>query len=351
MTTNRLKLATKAVRPQLNARMMLSGPPGSGKTRTALIIASTLAPDERVLVIDTERESALTYADDFGFEHLPWAPPYDPRELADAINTAGDTYRVIVVDSLSHFWRKAGGTLDIAEGKFSGWKVARPAQEDMVDAILNARAHMIVTVRAKTEYVQQQDERTGKQTVTKLGLAPQQDDTLEYEVNVAAELDIEHRLTVSKSRSIAVPVGRVFQPGHAEEFAVQYRDWLANGEQPIDRAIVESFKTRLNNLPDGSRQEAKADWLASLGRPETLRTSQVAMAEILVARYEATVAEQPVIAPSKAVDGVPPQGKALLKAAQEIATEKGVQAPTKLADLSPELTLEASQRLNPTPEA
>jgi hypothetical protein len=33
-------------------------------------------------MIDTEKESALTYADDFTFDHLPWDPPFEPRELA-----------------------------------------------------------------------------------------------------------------------------------------------------------------------------------------------------------------------------------------------------------------------------
>lgn len=287
---SRLSLAAPAARPMLPARMMLSGPPGSGKTRTSLIVASVLADGGDVLLVDTERESALTYADDFGFHHLGWNPPYDPRELADTLHAAGEKYAVVIVDSLSHFWRKQGGTLDIAEGKFSGWKVARPAQEDMIDAILGTRSHVIVSVRAKVEYTQAQDER-GRQVVTKVGMAPQQDDTLEYEVNLAAELDIEHRLTIAKSRTVPLPVGKVFAPGHAETFATIYRDWLRGGEPLPARDVVDGFIGRLNALPGDLRKEAKAEWLAALGKPETLRAAQVEQAETLVAAYESRIGD------------------------------------------------------------
>ena len=182
--SSRLGRATKAVRPALKARMMLAGPPGAGKTRTGLIMAEVLAEGGRVLVIDTERESALTYADDFEFTHLAWEPPYDPRELAVVLREAGQDYDVVIVDSLTHFWRYEGGTLDIAEGKFSGWKAARPAQDEMVRAVLSCQAHVILAVRSKLSYTQTVDDR-GRHVVEKLGMAPQQDDTLEYEMTVA----------------------------------------------------------------------------------------------------------------------------------------------------------------------
>lgn len=338
--SNRLNLATPAVRPMLPGRMMLSGPPGSGKTRTGLIVADVLADGGDVLVVDTERESALTYADDFQFNHLGWHPPYDPRELADTLHAAGEKYAVVIVDSLSHFWRKQGGTLDIAEGKFSGWKVARPAQEDMIDAILGTRSHVIVSVRAKVEYAQSVDER-GKHTVTKLGMAPQQDDTLEYEVNLAAELDIEHRLAIAKSRTVPLPVGRVFAPGHAEEFAMIYRDWLRGGEPLPDRAVVDKFLARLNALPAALRKEAKAEWLAALGKPETLRTSQVGQADMLVTRYEVVAADMPAEA-AESVDRAAEVSPArVLRRAREIAQERGVEPPPTTDAIEPALLVEA----------
>ena len=135
---------------------MVSGPTGAGKTWTALKIAEVLAEGGKILVIDTEKESALTYADTFTFVHLPWLPPFEPRELARTMAEAGHEYAVVIVDSTSHFWRKEGGTLDIAGGKFTGWKDARPAQEDLVQALLDCHAHVILCARSKMEHVQEE---------------------------------------------------------------------------------------------------------------------------------------------------------------------------------------------------
>lgn len=284
--TSRLNLATKAVRPALPARAVFSGPPGAGKTRTALIVATVLAEGGDILLIDTEQESALTYADDFTFTHLPWRPPFDPKELAATITDAGNQYAVIVVDSLSHFWRGEGGVLDIAGGKFSNWKDARPAHETMVQALLDCTAHFIGCARSKVEHVQEKDPHTGKQVVRKLGMAVIQDDSLEYELNVACELDMDHSFVVSKSRTVAVPVGRVFKPEQAEQFAETYRDWLKGGEPPAPGEFVAALRARIEALPVEVRKECKAAFVAALGRPDTLPESRMAAAEELVARFE-----------------------------------------------------------------
>lgn len=282
---SRLANARPAVRPALKARMMLAGPAGSGKTRSALIVAAVLADGGRVLVIDTEKDSALTYADDFEFDHLPWQPPFDPRELAKTLPDAGDGYDVVVIDSASHFWRGQGGTLDIAGGKFTGWGVARPAQEDMVQAILDCRAHVIICGRAKMDHVQEQDER-GRHVVRKLGMATIQDDTLEYELNVACELDMEHRLTVSKSRASSVPVGREFPPGHAEDFARVYADWLTAGEAVADPEQIDALKAKINALGEEQRKACKQEFMARFGSPEHLPAFRLDEASEFVGTFE-----------------------------------------------------------------
>lgn len=283
--TSRLNLAAPAIRPALPARAVFSGPPGAGKTRTSLIVATVLAEGGDILLIDTEQESALTYADDFTFTHLPWRPPFDPKELAATITDAGAQFAVIVVDSLSHFWRGEGGVLDIAGGKFSNWKDARPAHETMVQALLDCKAHFIGCARSKVEHVQETGSN-GRQVVRKLGMAVIQDDSLEYELNVACELDMDHSFVVSKSRTVAVPVGRVFKPEHAERFAEEYRDWLKGGEPSAPGEFVEAIRERIAALPDDVRKECKAAFVAALGRPDTLPESRMEAADVLVARFE-----------------------------------------------------------------
>lgn len=285
--TSRLNLAAPAIRPALKGRLLLAAPSGAGKTKTGLIIATVLAADDdgSIVVIDTEKESALTYADDFDFKHIPWRPPYDVAELAETITDAGRTFSVVMVDSMSHFWRKSGGTLDVAGGKFGGWKKARPLQEDLVDAILACDAHVILCARSKQAHVQEEDER-GRQVVKKLGMAAQQDDDLEYEMNIGCEMDMEHTIAVSKSRCDAVPVGRQFTAGHAGELAELYRDWLKVGEPPAPQSAVDALTARIGALPDAARKACKGEFMATLGRPELLREARLSEAEALVAGFE-----------------------------------------------------------------
>lgn len=281
MSTNRLALAREAVRPSLKARLMLSGPAGAGKTYSALEIATVLG--DRVLLIDTEKESALTYASDFAFTHLPWAPPFDPRELGSTLVQAAADYDVIVVDSLSHFWGGQGGTLDIADGKFGGWKTARPAQNDAVDGILSSPAHVIVCVRSAIEHVQETDPKTGKQVVRKLGLAPKQDKDLEYELNLAVEIDIDHRIAVAKSRTTVIPVGQMFAPGHARDLAVAYKDWLAGGEPFADLEIRAGIDRDAKALTGNARAALLDAWRNNgLPRVDLLTESQAVLARTLL---------------------------------------------------------------------
>jgi type IV secretory pathway VirB4 component len=48
----------KAVKYESKLRLALIGPSGSGKTLTSLLLASALAGEQEVIVIDTERGNA-----------------------------------------------------------------------------------------------------------------------------------------------------------------------------------------------------------------------------------------------------------------------------------------------------
>lgn len=275
--SRRLDSIVPAARPKMMGRAMLSGPSGSGKTWTGLGIATVLAGDDPrgILCVDTERESALTYADSFVFQHLPWRPPYDPTELVETLRAIGDRYAVVMIDSLSHFWRGEGGTLDIADGKIGGWKTARPVQERLVEAILNVPAHILLCVRSKMDYLVE----NGGRQVTKLGLAPIQDDTLVYELNVAFDIDSEHRITVTKSRTPAVPVGRMYPAGHERKAAADYAAWLEGGTPPAGRADVEAIVATMDGIADKDRRkDVKQAFVHRWGMPQSLTIDKVAEA-------------------------------------------------------------------------
>lgn len=299
---SRLTLARAAIRPAMKGRVMLSGPPGAGKTYTGLVIATILVgPTGRILVIDSEKESSLTYADVFDFEQLPWNPPFDPTALSLTLKEAAEHYDAIIIDSFSHFWRKQGGVLDIAGDNVRGWKAARPIQENLIETILDVDAHVIVCCRSKMDHLIEQ--KDGKTVVTKAGIKAQQDDDLEYEVNVALEIDMPHVLHIVKSRTNAVPVGAQFIAGLAGDFAQQYREWLAAGEPVAPKGQTDELREALRMIPDeGRRLRAMGGFLDEFGRPEFLLVSRLPEAQQWVA--DAVAGTLPV---DRGEDDTPPE--------------------------------------------
>lgn len=276
--TSRLDSITTAVRPAMLGRLMIAGPPGAGKTWTGLSIARTLADDDmgQVLCIDTEHGAALAYADAFpGFAHLIWRAPYSPVELASTIRSIGAKYRVIMIDSLSHFWRGEGGTLDLSSGKFTGWKEARPAQDGLVEAINGAACHTIVCVRSKIGYLVT-EEAGGKQKIAKQGMSPIQDDLLEYELNVAIDMDRDHSMEVTKSRTPAIEVGRIFRAGEEAKLAGLYGSWLAGGEPLATSTQVDALRETFAAVEDReARTAVKRAFVEQFGEPSSILAARI----------------------------------------------------------------------------
>lgn len=224
---------TKATKTQARLRLALIGPSGSGKTYSALAIATRLG--QRVAVIDTERGSAAKYADLFDFDVLE-LHSFGPDVYAQCIrDAAAEKYDVLVIDSLSHAWMGKDGALervDAAQKRsnssngFAAWREVTPQHNALVDAILAAPMHVVGTIRAKTEYVQEKDDR-GKTVIRKVGLAPVQRDGLEYEFDLVGDMNIANELVVTKSRCPALTGGVFLRPG--EDVAAILRAWLTDG--------------------------------------------------------------------------------------------------------------------------
>lgn len=231
---------TKATKRQARGRVSLIGPSGSGKTYTALSIAKHLGG--RVALIDTERGSASKYANLFDFDTLI-LDSFHPERYIEAILAAEQAgYDILVIDSLSHAWSGKDGALELVDraakrdrsgNSFSAWREVTPLHNKLVDAMLACRCHLIATMRSKTEYVQEKDDR-GKTVIRKVGLAPIQRDGLEYEFDVVADLDIDNNLIVSKTRCPDLH-GAVI-PKAGQEIAETLRAWLTDGA-PVPPAI------------------------------------------------------------------------------------------------------------------
>jgi AAA domain len=216
----------KATKKQSRLRFALCGPSGSGKTYSSLAIAQHLG--KSIAVIDTERGSASKYADLFTFDVCELTE-FHPGRYAEAIKAAdADGYEVIIIDSLSHAWF---AELDMAQGNFSNWAKIRPLERALIDVMLGSRAHIIGTMRSKTEWVMTPTtNKQGKETLqpTKVGMAPMQASGIEYEFDIAGEINLDHLLTISKSRCSTLSNTTHLNPGR--DLAEQMMMWLSDGE-------------------------------------------------------------------------------------------------------------------------
>lgn len=260
----------KATKKALKLRLALVGPSGSGKTYSALRIGSALLREgQRMAVVDTEHRSASKYADLFDFdviEPLSFAPSDIPAFIGSAADSG---YAVIVIDSLSHYWTGEDGALDLVDRKaalsrsgnsFAAWKDVTPVLRKMVDSMVAAPMHVVVTMRTKTEWVIEENER-GKKVPRRVGLQPEQRAGLEYEFDVVGDLD-HARMVVSKTRCPALHEASIDKPG--EELAETLLSWLGDGVVDTGQALP----------PPAIVQAAKRD-LVDFAAPHGVTPKQV----------------------------------------------------------------------------
>jgi Cdc6-like AAA superfamily ATPase len=242
----------KATKASAKLRLALTGPPGSGKTYTSLNIAKHLGSS--IALIDTEKGSASKYADLFEFDVLE-LESFHPQTYIDAIHAAEAVgFDVLIIDSFSHAWVGKDGALELVDrakkqkqgggNDFSAWRDITPLQNSLVEAIVSARLHVIATMRSKTEYVMEQNER-GKMVPRKVGLAPVQRDGVEYEFDVIGDLNPDNELIVTKTRCPQLNGAVIKQAG--KEVADILSAWL-EGVTVITREQMDEIESLWKGL-------------------------------------------------------------------------------------------------------
>jgi hypothetical protein len=222
----------RAVKTDIKLRFAVFGSSGCGKTYTLLNLATQLGGP--VAFVDTEHGSARKYADLFEFDVLE-LHSFDPVHLIRLIDAAGNSgYRVVCIDSLSHFWMGKNGTLDQVDrmskssgNSFAAWRQVTPIHTALIEAIVAAPIHILAAMRARTEWILERDDKTGKTTPRKIGLAPVMRDGIEYEFDVCGEMDQDNTLVITKTRCPAISGGVFQRPG--PEIAAVLKQWLQGG--------------------------------------------------------------------------------------------------------------------------
>lgn len=252
----------KAIRENVGLLIGLIGGTGSGKSFSAMRLASGIAGNKPFAVIDTEAGRAKHYADSFNFDHGDLHPPFRPDAYIEAIKAADKAgYSVIVVDSISHVWAGDGGVLDFQEDelnrmagddwkkreavKMASWIKPKMAHKKMVQQLLQVRAHVILCFRAE-EKIEMIREDGKMKIVPKQGATGLNGWMPVCEKNLPFELTASFLLTADQA---GVP--------HPIKLQQQHRD-LFPQRQPINedagKRIAEWANGGAVKLPDYAAQ-------------------------------------------------------------------------------------------------
>ena len=221
----------KATKKNAKLRLALFGVSGSGKTYSALRIATGLGG--KIAVIDTERGSASKYADRFNFDVEELETP-SINNIKLIINQA-QGYDVLIIDSLTHAWLELLQEVEtIARTKFGGnswsaWSEGTPKQMSLINALLDFKGHIIATMRTETNWTTQTNDK-GKVVPVRVGEAPKQGKGIEYEFDMLMQLSQDHNALVIKDRTGKYQDVCIEKPD--EQLGKDLANWLNEGEAP-----------------------------------------------------------------------------------------------------------------------
>ncbi len=273
--------ATPAKRSRVPLFVGLTGASGSGKTFSALRLATGIqrTTPGQIFVVDTEAGRALHYADDFKFQHVPFAAPFGAFDYLDAIRFCVDQGAAcIVIDSASHMHEGPGGMLDqqtMQLDKFCGaepkqgekeWEWEKRRDKNMmrawispkrelgrfVQALLQLHTNVIFCFRAKEKI------KPSAAAPIDMGFCAIADDSLIYEMTVQA-------LLLPGARG--VPKWDPVEPGSKLQTKLprQFETILRRSGQPLSEDIGEL----MGKWASGDAQAAPAAAPLAVAPPAT----------------------------------------------------------------------------------
>jgi len=234
----------EGVRRDTHWLISIAGGTGSGKTESAMQLATGLAGGKKFCVIDTEAGRALHKADDYKFDHGDLTAPFSPERYGEALAAANAKgYPVIVIDSASHEYEGDGGILDMQQAEWerlmrgdesrreatrmSSWIDPKQRHKrKFVQPLLQSPAHVILCLRAedKIEIVKQDGKtvvRPKQSLIGANGWVPICERRLPFEmtmsflvlqenpgVPIPIKLEGRHKSLVPLDRPLSVETGR-----------------------------------------------------------------------------------------------------------------------------------------------
>lgn len=239
--------ASPAVRQAVNLIVGLAGPSSSGKTWTALELATGIqsVTGGDIDLIDTEHGRGLFYAERFRFNHVPFDAPFASLDYLDAIQqSAARGAKVIVVDSMSHEHESAGGMVDFQDQELTrltrgddgkrqamqmlAWSKPKAARRRLLQGLTQIDAHIILCFRAKNTSKPGKDDR-GRNVVVPMGFVPIAGEEFVFEAALSM---------LFHPNSGGVPTWAPELPGEriAVKLPAQFV-WLRDHDGPINAAV------------------------------------------------------------------------------------------------------------------
>lgn len=271
--------AVEAIRERVPLLIGLVGPSSSGKTKSALRIAtgiqSVIGGD--IYGIDTESRRMAHYADEHKFKHVEFAAPFGSLDYLNALRFCVEKgASVVIVDSLSHEHESLGGMLDFQESeldrlagddwakrervKMLAWQKPKAARRALINGILQLNANFIFCFRAreKTKPVKV----SGKTEIVELGFMPIAGEEFLFEMTVNCMLP---------PKSMGVPV---WQSEHVGERGImKLPSYLAHAF-PVGKALTEETGQALAQWAKGSTVSPSATAKAPAPPVELPRDAQ-----------------------------------------------------------------------------
>lgn len=222
----------------------LEGPPGGGKTFSALRLANGMqrVRPGPVVLIDTERGRATKYAKEFDFLHVPFDPPFVPEDFLAAVRQQIPLNpAAIIVDSLSDEHEGEGGVLDwhdrdvqaFGGNEHAAWSKPKASRKRMIAGFLQITTPLIFTFRAREKTIQQNKPGSNRKEVVNIGFQPVAPAEIVHALDLVALLPV---------RADGVPTWKSEKQG--EGFTIKLPNYLRpfiDEGRALDEGMGEAF--------------------------------------------------------------------------------------------------------------
>lgn len=274
----------QAVREEIPVQIGLMGPPGGGKTWSALELATGMQRIRGgdIILIETEGKRALKLSDHFSFLRVPFNPPYTPERFLESIRAQeARKPACVIVDSLSDehegdpggvlwlhddFLNRRAGDDEAKRERMSqqAWGFAKLGRKKLINALYTYSAPLIFCFRAR-EKTKPMANSKGKMAPTNVGYQP------------IAPIEIVHALDLTcllPAGARGVPVWKSAKA--TEDFHIKLPEYLLpyiKDGRRIDSAMGEGFARWMKGdvTLSGERLRQAAENAAQHGTEALLR--------------------------------------------------------------------------------